>query len=507
MKRFLIIAIILLTCAGYGSAQVNNYVIDPTFNTGDYYTKGKLTGLLYREDLQDIYVSFRRSSGISAAQDQSIVDLNGNLLYNVLDSHGGTPHPFREGILNGASSITYRILPPHPNEGGYGVDEEIFAFEYAKNLYSFPGQDNLYEGILILEDTTVLMAGRYATDSINPGVAGYRHLIRIDSIGDPVEGFPDIICEPWSSVTYDIRRANNGKYWLSGEFHLINGHSTNSLARLNADFTVDTSYVSPFLDSDGRAFISQIDSDGNIWILCSMGCNLPTGQVEDRTLIKLTSEGEIDENFNIPDAYTYFDAESDEVFRLPPNIVFEDTDGNFILGGNIMLYNGIPVKRIFKITPNGDLIPEAFENLGADEAEWDGWTFDSEYAEVMINNILRQPDGKLLVGGAFSSFGGEPYSCLVRLVQDGFVSTENLTVNNYDVHVWPNPAKEQINFRADREVLRMDLVTMDGKICYSKNAPQTSETIALPAFLSEGLYLIKFTFQDGFRSTQKIILK
>ncbi|MGB6034940.1 MAG: T9SS type A sorting domain-containing protein, partial [Cryomorphaceae bacterium] len=389
----------------------------------------------------------------------------------------------------------------------WGSDEEIFAFEYAKNVYSFPGRDNIYGRILILEDTTVLMAGRYATDSINPGVEGYRHLIRIDSIGDPVEGFPDIICEPWSSVTYDIRRANEGKYWLAGEFHLINGHNTNSLARLNADFTVDTTYVSPFLDSDGRAFISQIDSDGNIWIRCDLGCNIPTGSVEDRTLMKLTSEGEIDANFNIPDAYTYFDGESDEVFRLPPNIVFEDTDGNFIVGGNIMLYNGVPVKRIFMITPNGDLIPEAFENLGADEAEWDGWTFDSEYAEVMINNILRQPDGKLLVGGAFSSFGGEPYSCLVRLEQDGFVSTENHEKNDFEVRVWPNPAKGLIHLQTAQPILKMEIISLEGKLLFSKKKPQVSEAIALPTFISGGIYLIRFLHLDGFSSTQKIVIK
>src|SRR5690606_1893130 len=156
----------------------------------------------------------------------------------------------------------------------------------------------------------------------------------------------------------------------------------------------------------GWASIINIDSNGNLWMGCASGCNIATGVLEDRTLLKLTPEGSIDEDFNIPDAHTWFDTVSDEIFRLAPGIAFEDTDGNFIMGGNIMEYNGVPVKRMFKITPNGDLIPEAFENLGADEAVWDGWMFEYELAQVTVNKILRLPDGKLLVGGAFSSFGG-----------------------------------------------------------------------------------------------------
>lgn len=503
MKRPLIIAILVLICVDYLSAQVNNYVIDPTFDTDELYTKGRITGLLYREEFDDIYVSFRRSSDISEAHDQSIVDYNGNLLYNVIDVHGSTPHPFREGILSGAGGITYRILPPHPNEGGYGSVEEIFSFEYGKNLYSFPGHTNIYRRILILEDTTVLMAGRYATDSINPGVEGYRHLIRIDSIGDPVEEFPEIICEPWSSIANDIKPASEGKFWLAGEFSVINGHHTNYLARLNADFTIDTTYVSPFLESHGWASIINIDSGGNIWTYCAVGCDIPTTELEDRTLMKLTPEGIIDENFNIPDAYTFFDSQSDELFRLAPSIAFEDTDGNFIMGNSIMLYNGVPVKRFFKITPNGDLIPDAFGDLGADEAVWDGWTFDPEYAHVTVNNIQRLPDGKLLVGGAFSSFGGEPYSCLVRLEQDGFVSTENQEGDDFGIHVWPNPANTFVKW--NKEVESVALVNALGQTVLEKNTDGRLRQMKLP-LLPQGLYTLVF-HKDNQSTSKKLLIQ
>jgi hypothetical protein len=496
MKRFFTLAIILLTCADYGSAQVNNYVIDPTFNTEDYYTKGRMHGFLYREDFQDIYVNFNRSSDVSDIDEQSIVDLNGNFLYNAATNYGGTPYLYRNGILAARyGGVIYRILPPHPDAG---VDSELFFFEYSKDMYDFPGRTNLNGDLLILPDSTILMAGRFAADSINPGIQGYRHLVRIDSSGNAVESFPEIVCEPepWSTQAYDIHPGNNGKYWFVGDFAGINGHQTNYVAQLNADFTVDTTYVSPFIENDGWGSLIDIDSGGNLWIGCGVGCNIASGPLEDRTLIKLTSEGEIDGNFNIPDAYSYFNDES--VFRMIPSIAFEDTDGNFIMGNNIMLYNGVTVKRIFKITPNGDLIQEAFENLGADEAEWDGWTFDQEYAEVMVNRILRQPDGKLLIGGAFSSFGGEPYSCMVRLEQDGFVSTENRERDDFGIHVWPNPAKTFVKW--NKEVESVALVNALGQTVLEKTTEGSLRQINLP-ILPEGLYTL--VFRKNNQSTSK----
>src|SRR5690606_32350647 len=130
---------------------------------------------------------------------------------------------------------------------------------------------------------TLLMAGRYAADSLNPGIHGYRHLVRIDSVGNAVENFPAIVCDPdpWSTQTFSIYRADNGYYWLAGYFSGINGHATNYIARLYSDFTVDTTYVSPFLEYDGWVSITTIDSDDNIWIYCASGCNISTSEIED----------------------------------------------------------------------------------------------------------------------------------------------------------------------------------------------------------------------------------
>ncbi|MCH2200262.1 MAG: T9SS type A sorting domain-containing protein [Flavobacteriales bacterium] len=499
----LMITALMITCVNALLAQVNHYVIDPTFNSADYYTKGTTRGFLIREEFQDIYVNFQRSSGISEAYDQSMLNLDGELVYNVFDALGGIPVLYREGILSvGFGGVAYRVLPPNPDAGGV-LDDDIFFFEYSKNVYSFQSFGPTSTNYLILPDKTVLLTGSFSTDSISPGPQGIRHLVRIDSIGDPVDGFPNIICEPLNSLANGITPAEDGSFWLYGKFSAVNGHQTSYLAHLNNDFTVDTTYTSPFIEDFGWASVINIDSDGNLWIGCGLGCNTSSASLEDRTLMKLTPNGLIDPDFNIPTATAYLTSGVDDEMRVVPDIAFEDSDGMFIMGGHVMEYNGSPVKRIFKITPSGDLIPEAFEHLGADEAVWDNWTHEWDLGQVRVDQIARTPEGKLLIGGSFSSFGGESYSCLVRLEQDGFVSTDNQEGDDLRVHVWPNPASTHVKW--NKGVESITLVNAVGLTVLEKASDSTFRQIQLPN-LPEGLYTLVFQ-KDNQLARKKIIIQ
>ncbi len=73
--------------------------------------------------------------------------------------------------------------------------------------------------------------------------------------------------------------------------------------------------------------------------------------------------------------------------------------------------NGAPYRRLAKIQDDGNVIPAAMEGATPDSAVWGGWTSPS--GPVMgagISVVEKLPDGKLLPGGRFSSFGGEPYN-------------------------------------------------------------------------------------------------
>lgn len=81
-------------------------------------------------------------------------------------------------------------------------------------------------------------------------------------------------------------------------------------------------------------------------------------------------------------------------------------DEKIIVGGEFTNFNGEPANYIARLNPDGT-IDETF-NVGSG---FDGWVWATEI----------QPDGKILIGGNFSSYNGMPRSRIIRLNQDGSV--------------------------------------------------------------------------------------
>ena len=83
-------------------------------------------------------------------------------------------------------------------------------------------------------------------------------------------------------------------------------------------------------------------------------------------------------------------------------------DGKLLIVGNFTTYNGVTRRMIARINPDGSL-----------DTSFDTGNTTSQG----LQSCLVQPDGKILVGGIFSSFAGVPGNNLVRLNADGPVDT------------------------------------------------------------------------------------
>lgn len=84
------------------------------------------------------------------------------------------------------------------------------------------------------------------------------------------------------------------------------------------------------------------------------------------------------------------------------------TDGKIIIGGSFPSYNGIAVNRIARLNANG-LLDTSFKT----------GTGVNSY----INIVALQTDGKILIGGAFTSFNGTPSNYIARLNTNGTLDT------------------------------------------------------------------------------------
>lgn len=496
MKRPLLI-LFIITCTGSLPAQVINYEIDPTFDTGELFTKGAMYDFAVRDD--DIVISFNRRSGISEAHEQCIIDLSGNLLDNIYDAPTNSIELYKFGRLSWyGGGVGHRILPPHP-DAGVNFD---FRFEFSEQEYIFQNFSSQSTGVLILEDETILATGRFSTDSINPGPDGVRHLVRVDSSGAPVEGFSMVRCEPWWAIMNSVVQTSEGKYVVSGEFTEINGVERNYIARLNADFSVDTTFFTPFVETTGDLTIFYQDSSDHLWV-SGKDLNTANEEIQDNSLLKLLPNGALDPNFQIPEITTYY--ENGEPLQLSPGEIWEDTDGNFILAGTMMLYNGVDVNRLIKVTPNGELIPNAFGVLGPDEADWGDWAVFHP-AEVNIVALKKLEDGKLLLGGQFSSFGGEPYSCMVRLQPDGFVGTEDSYAEAIGLKVWPNPAKDRVQIESTEPILSASLLDLTGKTLIEQKLVRGMQIVRLDD-VPPGVYLLRCRTENNIATTKIVILE
>jgi uncharacterized delta-60 repeat protein len=98
------------------------------------------------------------------------------------------------------------------------------------------------------------------------------------------------------------------------------------------------------------------------------------------------------------------------------------SDGKVVAGGQAYFtnFNGTPIKYICRINTNGTLDSAFQANVGSGPAG----------SGLTLSKIVVQPDGKILVGGTFSTFNGTNRSGLARLNADGSIDTAFIGTNS-----------------------------------------------------------------------------
>lgn len=181
----------------------------------------------------------------------------------------------------------------------------------------------------------------------------------------------------------------DGKIVITGFFSTVNGQGRNGLARVNNDGTIDSGFnpSAPFAGSVGRVLIQpdqQIVVGGQFTTIA--------GAARAR-IARLNSNGTIDPTFSRKRGA------NDGVFnltRLP--------DGKVIIGGFFTAVDEQPAGAIARLTPSGQL--DTSFNTG------------SGFVGVVARSVI-QPDGKIVVGGFFTSFNGATRMNIARLNADG----------------------------------------------------------------------------------------
>ena len=257
--------------------------------------------------------------------------------------------------------------------------------DIAQSFGSFPGFDNGVNAIERQTDGKILIGGyftRYNGDIVNK-------IIRLNTDGsrdisfNTGNGFVD------PGVVYAIKQQTDGKILIGGDFTQFNDGTENRIIRLNADGSKDTSF------NTGTGFNAivrtiALQTDGKIIV----GGDFTTfsGVTENR-IIRLNSDGTKD---------TYFitgTGLNQTVYSIELQV-----DGKILVGGSFNSYNRDAENRIIRL--NNDGTKETSFNSGTG--------FNSA-----VLSLKQQPDGKILVGGYFTSYNGNNQNKIIRFNTDG----------------------------------------------------------------------------------------
>lgn len=241
-------------------------------------------------------------------------------------------------------------------------------------------------------DGRTVIAGRFNAVNATPR----NQIARINSDGSLDTSFTTDASDQVLAVTLQ----SNGKILIGGRFTQINGVARGGVARLNPDGFLDTTFLATGSGVNGevRAIIVQPDSK----ILIGGEFTTVDGIRRNR-IARLNSDGSLDTTF----LATGLGA-NDTLFTLTLQL-----DLKVLVGGRFTQFNGAIRNRIARLNSDGTL-DTSFLNSGSG-------------ANDSVAALTLQPDGKVLIGGEFTSVNGMPRSHIARLNSDGATDTSFLS--------------------------------------------------------------------------------
>ncbi|EKE67204.1 delta-60 repeat domain-containing protein, partial [Oceanibaculum indicum] len=177
----------------------------------------------------------------------------------------------------------------------------------------------------------------------------------------------------------------DGKILIGGRFTSYDGTTRNRIARLNTDGSLDTSF-NPGSGADDNIYALVLQPDGKIMI----GGNFTSydGTARNR-IARLNANGSLDTSFDPGSGAN----STVQTIMLQP-------DGKILFGGSFSRYDEMARMRFARLNANGSLDTSFDPGNGANNT---------------VYSIAVQPDGKILIGGAFTSYDDKTRNRIARI--------------------------------------------------------------------------------------------
>ncbi|WP_395066559.1 T9SS type A sorting domain-containing protein [Flavobacterium sp.] len=371
--------------------------------------------------------------------------------------------------------------------------------------------NNIPYGLAIQSDNKILLGGDFYYYN------GIQRLgiVKINTNGTIDTSFvPTELNSYYRSVVTGITIQPDGKIILLGFFSPPTAGATQkNIIRLNANGTIDTTFLAGdtlgSLSYNGNLGVSLysplaravVQPDGKIIIAGAFdkynGTNV-------KCLVRLTATGSIDTSFNITTG----------VERAINELILEPTTNKLIIGGEFTVFGVTAVKKLIRLTTTGTL--DTTFSIGTGTT--DSTSSSCFYCLNYIKALKQQPDGKIIVGGKFTTFNGLSATNITRIFGDAGVQAKNSiaeyqsepeidTNPNFSaITIYPNPSKGIYNIDLSdvKEPTTITVFNILGELVFKQLlTPQSQNQIDITN-LSNGYYIARIVNQS-FDKQQKLI--
>jgi len=234
--------------------------------------------------------------------------------------------------------------------------------------------------------------------------ATVNRIARLNADGTPDTAFTTNTGTGFNGSVQSVAVQADGKIVVGGEFPTLGGATVNRIARLNADGTPDTAFTTNTgTGFNGGVFSVAVQADGKIVV----GGEFTTlGVTGVNYIARLNADG-------TPD--TAFTTNTGTGFNGGVYSVAVQADGKIVLGGGFTTLNGATVNRIARLNADGTPDTAFTTNTGTG--------FTAPGFPGFVGSVAVQADGKIVVGGEFTTLNGATVNYIARLNADGTPDT------------------------------------------------------------------------------------
>lgn len=286
------------------------------------------------------------------------------------------------------------------NKVGYDISnitqliEPTPFFEFDDTVYTIATQS----------DGKILVGGVFTSY----GIATCQLIARLNT--DYTYDADFVIGTGFNSEVYTIVQQSDGKILVGGNFTTYNGTASSKIIRLDASGSIDPTFnIGTGIHGFVRAI--AIQTDGKILVGGEFDSYNDTARPY---LVRLDASGSLDTTFNTGTGFEWHPKETVNAIVIQP-------DGKILVGGEFSNYDGVDRSwNILRLNADGS-VDAGFDGSGLDQR---------------TNTLALQSDGKIIVGGNFNSRGMDAYNYIIRLNTDGSTDATFDTGTGFDGEVY-----------------------------------------------------------------------